>query len=173
MPLDRIDFEIIGALQNNARLSNKELAARAGLAPSSCLERVRSLTRAGVLKGAHAEVSAGALGIGLESLVAVRLVKHAKETFRRLYAHLLSLPEVLAIFHVSGVNDLQVHVAVRDIDHLRDLIVEKFAGRAEVDHCETAVIFGLHRKHRWPCYVPVTPPSPSRRRARAARRRSP
>ena len=80
---------------------------------------------------------------------------------------------MLAIFHVSGVNDLQVLVAVRDIDHLRDLIVEKFAGRAEVDHCETAVIFGLHRKHRWPCYVPVTPPSSSRRRGRAARRRSP
>lgn len=172
MPLDRIDFAIVGALQNNARLSNKELAAKAGLAPSSCLERVRALTRAGVLKGHHADVSAAALGIGLESLVAVRLVKHAKETFRRLYAHLLSLPEVLAVFHVSGVNDLQVHVAVRDIDHLRDLIVEKFAGRPEVDHCETAVIFGLYRKHQWPAYADVTPSS-SRRRARAARRRSP
>ncbi len=172
MALDRIDFAILASLQNNARLSNKELAARAGLAPSSCLERVRALARAGVLKGHHAEVAGPALGIGLEALVAVRLVKHAKTTFRRLYAHLLSLPEVLTVFHVSGVNDLQVHVAVRDIDHLRDLIVEKFAGRAEVDHCETAVIFGLHRKHQWPCYVPVTP-SPSRRPARARRRRSP
>jgi DNA-binding Lrp family transcriptional regulator len=173
MTLDRIDFAIVAALQNNARLSNKELAAKAGLAASSCLERVRALTRAGVLKGHHAEVSAAALGIGLESLVAVRLVKHAKETFRRLYSHLLSLPEVLAVFHVSGVNDLQVHVAVRDIDHLRDLIVEKFAGRPEVDHCETAVIFGLYRKHQWPSYVPLTPPSPSRRRGRARARRSP
>jgi DNA-binding Lrp family transcriptional regulator len=173
MALDRIDFAILAALQNNARLSNKELAARAGLAPSSCLERVRALTKAGVLRGHHAEVAGPALGIGLEALVAVRLVKHAKETFRRLYAHLLSLPEVLTVFHVSGVNDLQVHVAVRDIDHLRDLIVEKFAGRAEVDHCETAVIYGLYRKHQWPSYVEVTPPSSSRRRGRAARRRSP
>ena len=174
MALDRIDFAILAALQNNARLSNKELAARAGLAPSSCLERVRTLQRAGVLEGHHTEVSAAALGIGLTSLVAVRLVKHAKETFRRLYSHLLSLPEVLAIFHVSGVNDLQVHVAVRDIDHLRDLIVEKFAGRPEVDHCETAVIFGLYRKHQWPMLRrALTPPSASRRRARARPRRSP
>lgn len=60
---------------------------------------------------------------------------------------------MLAIFHVSGANDLQVHVAVRDIQHLRDLIVERFAGRAEVDHCETAVIFELYRKHELPCYV--------------------
>jgi DNA-binding Lrp family transcriptional regulator len=168
MTLDRIDFAIVAALQNNARLSNKELAARAGLAPSSCLERVRALTRNGVLRGHHAEVSAAALGIGLQALVAVRLQKHARQTFKSLYAHLLSLPEVLAVFHVSGENDLQVHVAVRDIRHLRDLIVERFAGRPEVGHCETSVLFDVHRKHQWPTYVEgtVTPPSSSRRRAR-------
>jgi len=47
-PLDRIDREILRALQNNARLSNKELAARAGLSASSCLERVRRLEKRGV-----------------------------------------------------------------------------------------------------------------------------
>ncbi len=153
MPIDRIDFAILGALQNNARLSNKELAAQIGLAPSSCLERVRALTRSGVLQGAHAEVSSAALGIGLEALVAIRLVKHSRAAFRRLYAHLRSLPEVLCVFHVTGVNDLQVHVAVRDIHHLRSLIVERFATRPEVDHCETAVIYELHRTHQWPCYA--------------------
>ncbi|OGA50214.1 MAG: hypothetical protein A3G25_05770 [Betaproteobacteria bacterium RIFCSPLOWO2_12_FULL_63_13] len=155
MPIDRIDFVILAALQNNARLSNKELSARIGLAPSSCLERVRALTRSGVLQGAHAEVSGAALGIGLEALVAIRLVKHSREAFRRLYAHLRSLPEVLCVFHVSGVNDLQVHVAVRDVHHLRSLIVERFAIRPEVDHCETSLIFELHRKHQWPSYARV------------------
>jgi DNA-binding Lrp family transcriptional regulator len=168
--LDRIDFAIVAALQNNARLSNKELAARAGLAPSSCLERVRALTRAGILKGHHADVAPGALGIGLEALVAVRLVKHARQQFKSLYAHLHALPEVLAIFHVSGVNDLQVHVAVRDLQHLRDLIVEKFAGRPEVGHCETSVLFDVYRKHQWPCYVPAsTPPRAPRTRAGSGR----
>jgi DNA-binding Lrp family transcriptional regulator len=172
MRLDRIDFGIVAALQNNARMSNKELAAAVGLAPSSCLERVRALTTAGIVKGHHAEVAAAALGIGLEALVAVRLVRHAKATFRRLYTHLLSLPEVLAVYHVSGVNDLQVHIAVRDIDHLRDFIVEKLAGRAEVDHCETAVVFELYRKHQWPCYAMPADPQPSSRRTRARARRA-
>jgi DNA-binding Lrp family transcriptional regulator len=140
-------------LQTNARLTNKELAARVGLAPSSCLERVRALTRAGAIKGHHTEVATHALGIGLQALVAVRLVKHSREAFRALYEHLLSLPEVLTVFHVSGVNDLQVQVAVRDIQHLRDLIVERFASRAEVDHCETSVIFDLHRRASMPCYA--------------------
>jgi DNA-binding Lrp family transcriptional regulator len=155
MPVDRIDFAILAALQKNARLSNKELAAQVGLAPSSCLERVRTLMRTGVLRGSHAEVSSAALGIGLEALVAIRLVKHSREAFRRLYGHLRSLPEVLCVFHVTGVNDLQVHVAVRDIHHLRTLIVERFATQPEVDHCETAVIYELHRTHQWPCYVRV------------------
>ena len=162
--MDRTDFVILDASQNNARLSNKELAARVGLAPSSCLARVRGLTRSGVLQGHHARVSPAALGIGLEALVAVRLSKHRKEVFRPLYAHLRGLPEVLTVFHVSGLNDLQVHVAVRDIHHLRDLIVEKLATRSEVDHCETSVIFELHHKHRMPCYVEVTPPARKKRR---------
>jgi DNA-binding Lrp family transcriptional regulator len=170
--MDRIDFDILAALQNNARLSNKELAAAVGLAPSSCLERVRALSRLGVLKGHHAEVAASALGIGVEALVAVRLLRHAREQFRSLYAHLLALPEVLAIYHVSGVNDLQVHVAVRDVNHLRDLIVERFAGRREVEHCETAVIYALHRKHEWPCYAeaPATSDAHKAKRRRANRR---
>ncbi len=172
MRLDRIDFAIVAALQNNARLSNKELAARVHLAPSSCLERVRALTRAGVLRGHHAEVDAAALGIGLEALVAVRLNKHAKQTFKSLYTHLLSLPEVLAVFHVSGENDLQVHVAVRDIRHLRDLIVERFAGRPEVGHCETSVLFDVYRKHQWPSYAgEAAERSEQRRRTRAGRTR--
>jgi DNA-binding Lrp family transcriptional regulator len=154
-PMDRIDFAILAALQNNARLSNKELAAHVGLAPSSCLERVRVLTRRGVIQGSHAEVSSAALGIGVEALVAIRLVKHSREAFRRFYGHLRLLPEVLCVFHVTGVNDLQIHVAVRDIHHLRTLIVERFATRPEVDHCETAVIYELHRTHQWPCYVSV------------------
>ena len=173
MRLDRIDHEIIAALQNNSRLTNKELAARIGLAPSSCLERVRALTRAKVLVGFHAEVARPAMGIGLEALMAVRLVRHSRKAFRALYAHMLSLPEVLTVFHVSGVNDLQVHVAVRDIQHLRDLTVENFAARPEIDHCETAVIYDLHRRHQLPCYQDLEAAPPSRpRRVRARRRTS-
>jgi DNA-binding Lrp family transcriptional regulator len=155
MTLDRIDFGILTALQNNARLSNKELAAKVGLAPSSCLQRVRHLMRSGVLQGHHADVSGAALGIGVEALVAIRLVRHSRDVFRRLNGYLRSMPEVLCIYHVSGVNDLQVHVAVRDIQHLRDLVVERFAIRAEVDHCETAVIYELHLTHQRPCYAQV------------------
>jgi DNA-binding Lrp family transcriptional regulator len=77
MALDRIDFAILAALQNDGRLTNKELAGRVGLAPSSCLERVRRLREAGTLRGSHAEVDPAVLGIGLQALLAVRTASTA------------------------------------------------------------------------------------------------
>jgi DNA-binding Lrp family transcriptional regulator len=139
--LDRIDFEILAALQNDARLSNKELAARVGLAPSSCLTRVRRLLRERVLRGFHARVEPAALGVGLQALVFVRLARHSRrqvEAFRR---HALSLPQTVAVYHVSGRHDFLVHVAVRDADRLRDLTMDAFTTRREVGQIETHLIF--------------------------------
>lgn len=139
--LDRIDREIVAALANNARLSNKELAARVGLAPSSCLERFRSLVRDGVLTGFHAAVDAKALGLTLEAMISVRLKQHTRENFEEFRAHLQGLPEVLDAYHVAGANDFLVHVRVADADHLRDFAIDAFTTRPEVGHLETALVF--------------------------------
>jgi DNA-binding Lrp family transcriptional regulator len=139
--LDRTDHEIVAALRQNARLTNKELAGRVGLAESSCLERVRRLVGSGVLRGFHAEVDLKALGVGLQALVAVRLSRHtsaAVEAFRR---SMLALPEAIAVFHVAGATDFLVHVAVRDSDELRDLVMRAFTSRPEVAHVETSLIY--------------------------------
>src|SRR3546814_2898142 len=81
--LDRIDYAILMLLQNDARLSVKEVAAAVGLAPSSAHGRIRQLREAGVLRGAHAEVDPRALGIGLEALLMIGLSKHKRETVDR------------------------------------------------------------------------------------------
>ena len=77
-PLDRTDFQIVRLLRNNARLSNKELAAKVGLAPSTCLVRTRLLQQEGVITGFRAEVDAAKLGVGLQAMIAVRLKRHYK-----------------------------------------------------------------------------------------------
>jgi DNA-binding Lrp family transcriptional regulator len=136
---------LVTALQKNARLSNKELAAAVGLAPSTCLERVRKLRAAGVLTGFHAEVDPSALGIGLQALVAVRLQRHSRTLVEGFRAHALTLPEVVAVYHVAGATDFLVHVAVRDADHLRNLTMDAFTTRREVAHIETSLIFGYTR----------------------------
>jgi len=151
--LDRIDFAILDALQHNARLSNKELASKVGLAPSSCLERVRRLTRDGQLRGFHADVPPEALGIGMQAMIAVRLRVHARDTFDSFRDHVCALPEAVAVYQLAGKDDFMVHVAVRDTDHLRELAMDALAARAEVEHMETALIFHHHRAASLPRYI--------------------
>lgn len=148
--LDRIDFQILTLLQKDARHSNKELASTVGLAPSSCLARVQRLKESGTLRGFHAEVDPEALGIGLQSLIAVQLQKHSRPVVKAFWKHLLGLPEVLAVFHVTGEYDFQVHVAVRDAHHLRDLALDAFTTRPEVSRIATSLIFESARKTELP-----------------------
>lgn len=150
--LDRTDAAILTLLQNRARLSNKELAAAVGVAPSTCLERVRRLEAAGVLRAYRAEVDPPAVGVGLEALVAVRLRQHARPLVEAFEAHALALPEVVQLFHTAGANDFLVHVAVRDAEHLRDLALSAFTERPEVARIETALLFA-HRRSTMPLYA--------------------
>jgi len=151
--LDRTFERIIALLQKNARLSNKELAARVGLAPSSCLERVRSLETSGVFKGFHADVDPAVLGIGLQAMVAIRLSRHSRGSLEAFKAYVTSLPEVHAVYHMAGVNDFLLHVVVRDSNHLLELNLNHFSTRSEVDHIETALIFEYRRNPVLPSYL--------------------
>lgn len=152
MKLDGIDYRILDALQHDARLSNKELAASVGLAPSTCLERVRRLRDAEVLQGFHASVNPSALNIGLEAMIAVQLRQHSRDLVESFQKHIMSLPEVTAVYHVAGTHDYMVHVVVRNADHLRDLALDSFTTRPEVDHIQTSLIFESKRKPVLPNY---------------------
>ena len=163
-PLDRIDFEILAALQNNARLSNKELAARIGLAPSTCLERVRRLERQGVFQGFHAEVAPAALGIGLQALVSVRLRRHSRARVDAFRAYALAIPEAIGVFHITGEFDFLVRIGVRDSDHLRNLLMDSFTTRPEVAHLETHLIFEYLRKPALPQLAGTAPAAPPPKR---------
>lgn len=152
MTLDRIDFDILEALQNDGRLSNKELAALAGLAPSTCLQRVRRLKDGGVLRGIHADLDPAAVGVTLQAMIALRMRDHGRISARALHDYLLGLPEVVAFYNVSGADDFLVHVAVRDVAHLRRLSWDEIAARPEVGHIETAVIFEHFARKGLPIY---------------------
>ena len=141
-PLDRIDFDILRHLRDDARLSNKELAARIGLAPSTCLGRVRRLVEQGALIGFHAQLDPASAEVGLQALMLVALTKHSRDRLRTFQDHVAGLEEVVQAFHVSGKYDFVLHVAVRNSDHLRDLALDSFTTREEVSQIETSLVFG-------------------------------
>lgn len=151
--LDRIDRQLVQLLQNNGRLSNKELAAAVGLAPSTCLERIRRLSQTGIIKGIHADVEVKALGIGLQAIYFIELTKHRREVVESFQTEVLQIPEVISVYLIAGRYDFLVHVAVRDTQHLRDLALDTFTNRPEVTRIETALIFNYDRCFELPNYL--------------------
>jgi DNA-binding Lrp family transcriptional regulator len=144
--LDRIDSAIVVELQNDARMTNKELAARVGISPSTCLERVRALRMRGVVRGYTAEVDPAALGRPVQALIAVRIRRHSRELVDGFRSYVLDLPATVAVFNVSGADDFLVQVAVESTDALRDLLVDSIAPRPEVSHTETHLVFEQRRR---------------------------
>lgn len=144
--LDRTDRALVEALQKDARISNKELAQRVGLAPSTCLERVRALRARGVLRGFHAEVDHEALGRGLGAIVAVRIRPHSRAYVDAFREAALSMPEVIELFHVMGADDFLLHIGVAGTDALRDFVLDRLTVRPEVGHVESRVVYDHARR---------------------------
>ena len=143
--LDDTDLAILEALSDDARLPNNRLAERLGIAPSTCLARVRALRRSGVLRGFHADVDLAALGRPLQAMVAVRLTVHHREEIEDFNRVVRDLPGVLSVFHVAGVNDYLVWVAAVDAQDLREFVVDHLATHRSVAHAETSLIYE-HRR---------------------------
>ncbi len=156
MNFDKIDLHILRELRNNARVPNKVLAARVGIAPSTCISRVRRLVEGGAISGFYAEFNPKGVGVGAQAMVCLRMTRHAKEEIDSFRAHVLSRDEVVNFYHVSGEDDFMLHVAVRDVEHLREFLINALASRPEVVHIETRIIFEERRNPGFPVYVPVS-----------------
>lgn len=145
--LDAIDAAIVRELQKDARMSNKELAARVNVAPSTCLVRQRTLRERGVLTGSHAEVDLALLGRPVQAAIFIRIRPHTRAVVREFLAYALSLPETLYAAHLAGPEDFLINVAVADAEHLQRLLLDAFTTRKEVAQVHTNLIFEHHRKY--------------------------
>jgi DNA-binding Lrp family transcriptional regulator len=143
--LDAVDRAILEALSEDARIPNSHLAERLGIAPSTCLARVRALRHSGVLRGFHADIDLAALGRPLQAMVAVRLTVHAREQIEAFTRAVRELPGVLSVFHLAGATDYLVWVAAADAQDLREFVVDHLATHPSVAHAETSLIYE-HRR---------------------------
>ena len=139
--MDELDARIIGLLQSDARLSNRELARRLGVAPSTCLERVRSLGRRGVILGYHAEIDPAALNRGVQAMVSVQVRPLSRDVIDTFKASASTMPEVLSVFVLAGGDDFLLHVGVPDLDALHAFLLDRLSKRREVTGFRTSVIF--------------------------------
>lgn len=114
--LDDIDQRILRELQQNARLTNQELADRVGLSPSPCLRRVRHLEEAGILEGYRAVVSPKAVGLSITAFVRLRLASHEGATVDAVEQRLRAIPQIV-----------EAHLLAGDWDYLVRIVTPSFA----------------------------------------------
>lgn len=139
--LDDIDRMLLEHLTENARATNAELAAKAQIAPSTCLARVRNLVQRGVIRGFTVDVDPAALGLGLEVLISVTLRAGARQQLPQFMAEMRSLPEVVQVFFLGGAEDFIVHLAVTDSDHVQKFVLENLSGNPAVANTRTNLVF--------------------------------
>jgi DNA-binding Lrp family transcriptional regulator len=139
--MDELDAEITRLLQADARQSNRELARRLGVAPSTCLERVRALTRRGVIRGYHADVDLKALNRGVQALIAVQVRPLRRSVIDAFKDSVSQLPEVMTVFVLAGGDDFLLHVAVQNLDHLHAFLLDRLSKRGEIVGFRTSVIY--------------------------------
>jgi DNA-binding Lrp family transcriptional regulator len=150
--VDELDSAIVELLQQDARQTNRELAAAVGIAPSTCLERVRALRERGVITGFHAEVSLPALNRHVQAFLHVQIRPLSRQVIEGFKAHVTALPEVLSVFVVAGGDDFLVHVAVPSVDALHALLMDKFTKRREIVGFRSSIIYQHARN---PVVVPL------------------
>jgi len=139
--LDPTDRRIVAELMADGRLTNAALAARVGIAESTCIHRVRALRASGVITGFHADVDLARLGLPLQAVIKVRLGSHNRDLVARFHTVLAGIPGALRILHVGGEDDYLVHVAVGSAQELRDLVLEHINVHPVVRHTETQLVF--------------------------------
>ncbi|TDE34749.1 Lrp/AsnC family transcriptional regulator [Nonomuraea mesophila] len=139
--MDELDSAIVRMLQTDARQSNRELARKLGVAPSTCLERVRALTRRGVIRGYHADIDPAALNRGVQAMVAVQVRPLSRAVINAFKSSAADMPEVLSVFVLAGGDDFLLHVAVQDLDHLHAFLLDKLSKRQEIVGFRTSVVY--------------------------------
>jgi DNA-binding Lrp family transcriptional regulator len=139
--LDEVDREIVRILSENARITNADLAAKVGIAQSTCITRVRSLMASGVISKFTAQVEPAALGLSTQVLISVTLRAGARAHLSDFMNEMRALPEVVQVFFLGGSEDFIVHLAVKDSDAVREFVLENLSSNATVASTRTNLVF--------------------------------
>jgi Lrp/AsnC family leucine-responsive transcriptional regulator len=138
--LDSLDRQVLLALQADGRKSNLALARSLDLSPSAMLSRVRRLERSGAIRGYRAVIDPEVLGITVRAFVVARLRAHSEQSIREFEDGIKHVDGVRACYHVTGQFDMLMELALRDLDHLSQLIRVDIARIPGVMNLETMLI---------------------------------
>ena len=144
--IDEVDSHILDLLARDGRMTNAELAAAVGVAPSTMHTRVKALIERGVITGFHASIDQARLGKGLQAMVGVTLRAGSRQESIVAFSQAIRrLPQVIQVFFLGGDDDFLLHIAVADSSQMREFVLEHLSAQSSVASTRTSVVFDYHR----------------------------
>lgn len=137
--LDRIDRRILRDLQADGRMTNVELARRAGISAPPCLRRVRALEEAGYIRGYHADVNSEALGYGVTVFAQVGLSSQAEADLKKFEDLVNSWPMVRECNMLAGETDFLLKIVAEDWDDYQKFLTTRLTSAPSVSHVKSAL----------------------------------
>lgn len=139
--LDAVDRRLLGLLAADARRTNASLAEELGIAPSTCLARLKALRESGAVRRFTVEVDPAVLGHGLVALISVRIRPGARDRMAELFERMRAMPGVLQVFFLGGDEDFLLHVAVADSAEVSRFVLENLSADPAVGSTRTSLVF--------------------------------
>ena len=137
--LDRIDRRILRDLQANGRMTNVDLARRAGISAPPCLRRVRALEEAGFIRGYHADLNPETLGYSVTVFAQVGLNSQAEPDLKRFEERVVSWPHVRECHMLAGETDFLLKVVAEDWDDYQRFLTTQLTAAPNVSHVKSAL----------------------------------
>jgi len=143
--MDRIDRKILDQLQKDASIANNDLADLVGLAPSSCLRRVRQLKTAGVITRTVALTDPEKMGRNLKAIVTIKLADHGASVREKWMGLLNDEPVISQIYMVSGETDVVVVLILRHMREFQEISQRLFSEDENVIQFQSLFVLEEHK----------------------------
>ena len=137
--LDRVDRQILDDLQSDGRMTNVELARRAGISAPPCLRRVRALEEGGFIKGYHAWVDPQALGFNVTVFAQVGLNSQAEPDLKAFEELVNSWAEVRECHMLAGETDFLLKIVAEDWDSYQRFLTTKLTAAPNIAHVKSSL----------------------------------
>ena len=137
--LDRIDRKILNDLQDKGRMTNVELAERAGVSRTSVWRRVRALEESGIIRGYHADINPGSLGYGISVFTYVGLSNQSESDLRKFEELANTWSLVRECYLVSGESDYVLKIIAEDWDSYQKFLTKYLLPASNVQHVKSAL----------------------------------
>jgi DNA-binding Lrp family transcriptional regulator len=137
--LDRIDRRILRTLQAEGRITNVDLARRAGISAPPCLRRVRALEETGIIRGYHADLAPDALGYGVTVFAQVGLSSQAEADLKAFEELVATWPEVREAYMLTGDADFLLKIVAGDWDSFQRFLSARLTSAPNVNHVKSAL----------------------------------